>query len=232
MTVNHGEDFSNLLEFIKSETRYQLYRTKLNASDFGIPQERERIFIVGLRPDISCESFSSPTSATGPLYDQLPDKMPSKYALESVEGLPNQVIRVHQYPNGHKSQLSPSLMQSYGENFNYESFTELQAHYNIQIRPAALIWKILYKLWESGEQPTLSLDPCAHSHRRTGDGGKADVVGADRPPPAAHLYGCVKQRPFAKFRCPHTGKAAAQNTLLRLPNKRSGQRLRMGKAHH
>ena len=64
----------------------------------------------------------------------------------------------YQYPNGHKSQLSPSLMQSYGENFNYESFTELQAHYNIQLRPAALIWKILYKLWESGEQPILSLD--------------------------------------------------------------------------
>jgi DNA (cytosine-5)-methyltransferase 1 len=95
MTVNHGKDFSNLLEFIKSETGYQLYRTKLNASDFGIPQERERIFIVGFRPDISCESFSFPTRATGPLYDQLPNKMPSKYALESVEGLPNQVIRAH-----------------------------------------------------------------------------------------------------------------------------------------
>lgn len=68
-----------------------------------------------------------------------------------------QLLR-YQYPNGHKSQLSPSLMQSYGENFNYESFTELQAHYNIQLRPAALIWKILYKLSESGEQPILSLD--------------------------------------------------------------------------
>ena len=86
MTVNHGEDFSNLLEFIESETGYRLYRTKLNASDFGIPQERERIFIVGFRPDISCESFSFPTSATGPLHNQLPDKMPSKFALESVEG--------------------------------------------------------------------------------------------------------------------------------------------------
>ena len=95
MTVNHGEDFSNLLEFIENETGYQLYRTKLNASDFGIPQERERIFIVGFRPDISCETFSFPTSATGPLHEQLPNKMPSKYALENVEGLPNQVIRVH-----------------------------------------------------------------------------------------------------------------------------------------
>ena len=28
-----------------------------------------------------------------------------------------QLLR-YQYPNGHKSQLSPSLMQSYGENFN------------------------------------------------------------------------------------------------------------------
>ena len=95
MTVNHGEDFSNLLEFIENETGYQLYRAKLNASDFGIPQERERIFIVGFRPDISCEDFSFPTSATGPLHNQLPDKMPSKYALESVDGLPNQEIRVH-----------------------------------------------------------------------------------------------------------------------------------------
>jgi DNA (cytosine-5)-methyltransferase 1 len=95
MTVNHGEDFSNLLEFIEKETGYQLYRTKLNASDFGIPQERERIFIVGFRPDILCESFSFPISATGPLHDKIPKKMPSRYALEGIENLPNHVIRVH-----------------------------------------------------------------------------------------------------------------------------------------
>lgn len=77
--------------------------------------------------------------------------------LSYAELITLQLLR-YQYPNGHKSQLSPSLMQSCGDNFNYESFTELQAHYNIQIRPAALIWKILYQLWESGEQPILSLD--------------------------------------------------------------------------
>ena len=78
-------------------------------------------------------------------------------SLSYSELITLQLLR-YQYPNGHKSQLSPSLVQSYGDNFNYESFTELQAHYNIQIRPAALVWKILYKLWESGEQPILSLD--------------------------------------------------------------------------
>lgn len=95
MTLNRGKDFSNLIEFIETETGYQLFRTKLNASNFGIPQERERIFIVGFRPEITCESFSFPTGATGPLHDQLPVKVPCKYALENVEGLPNQVIRIH-----------------------------------------------------------------------------------------------------------------------------------------
>lgn len=95
MTVNHGKDFNNLLEFIKNETGYKIYKTKLNAADFGIPQTRERIFIVGFRPDISSDSFLFPKSATGPLNDRLPNKMPSKYALENVEGLPNQVVRVH-----------------------------------------------------------------------------------------------------------------------------------------
>lgn len=78
-------------------------------------------------------------------------------SLSYSELITLQLLR-YQYPNGHKSQLSPSLVKSYGENFNYESFTELQAHYNIQLRPAVLIWKILYKLWESGELPVLSLD--------------------------------------------------------------------------
>lgn len=79
------------------------------------------------------------------------------HSLTYSELITLQLLR-YQYPNGHKSQLSPSLMQSYGENFNFDSFTALQAHYNIQLRPAALVWKILYKLWESGEQPLLSLD--------------------------------------------------------------------------
>ena len=68
-----------------------------------------------------------------------------------------QLLR-YQYPNGHKSQLSPSLIKSYGANFNFESFTAFQTYHKIQLRPAVLIWKILYKLWECGEHPILSLD--------------------------------------------------------------------------
>ena len=64
----------------------------------------------------------------------------------------------YQYPNGHKSQLSQSLVDSFGDDFRFESFTELQAYYNIQIRPSALVWNILNLLWEKGEQPVLSIN--------------------------------------------------------------------------
>ncbi len=95
LTVNQGKDFANLLQFISETTGYQLYRTKLNAADFGIPQIRERIFVVGFRPDISSDSFRFPEKPSGAYYDQLPEKVPSKYALEAVDGLPNHEIRVH-----------------------------------------------------------------------------------------------------------------------------------------
>lgn len=95
LTVNKGEDFANLLQFISDTTGYKLYKTKLNAADFGIPQIRERIFIVGFRPDIDANSFRFPDKPSGAYHDQLPEKMPSKYALEAVDGLPNHEIRIH-----------------------------------------------------------------------------------------------------------------------------------------
>lgn len=68
-----------------------------------------------------------------------------------------QILR-YQYPNGHKSQLSPSLVQSFGEGFAFETFTELQASCNILIRPAVLVWQVLNQLWENGHTAVLSLD--------------------------------------------------------------------------
>lgn len=95
LTVNHGKDFENLMGYIEDITGYKLFKTKLNAADFSIPQFRERIFVVGFRPDICSDTFTFPTKATGILENELPDKMPSKFALEDVDGLANQEIRVH-----------------------------------------------------------------------------------------------------------------------------------------
>lgn len=61
-----------------------------------------------------------------------------------------QVLR-YQYPNGHKSQLSQSLIDSYGKGFTFENYTEMQDELGIQIRPAVLVWQALFSLWQHGE---------------------------------------------------------------------------------
>lgn len=68
-----------------------------------------------------------------------------------------QVLR-YQYPNGHKSQLSPSLVQSFREEFSFETFTELQTACNILLRPAVLVWQVLNRLWEKGQPAFLTID--------------------------------------------------------------------------
>jgi len=97
LTLNGGKDWLELLEYFKKETGYSLFTSRLNAADFGIPQIRKRIFIIGFRSKKA--KFSFPDS----LYDN-PEKksnsgkpfwLPARYALESVNGLPNQRIRPH-----------------------------------------------------------------------------------------------------------------------------------------
>jgi hypothetical protein len=68
-----------------------------------------------------------------------------------------QVMR-YQYPNGRKSQLSPSLTDGFGDNFHFASFTELQAYHNILVHPAAIVWCVLYSLWKKNEMAVLSID--------------------------------------------------------------------------
>ena len=68
-----------------------------------------------------------------------------------------QVMR-YQYPNGHKSQLSPSLAESYGGSVPFSTYTEMQAYHKILIRPAVLVWQILFSLWQQNEHAVLTLD--------------------------------------------------------------------------
>lgn len=68
-----------------------------------------------------------------------------------------QVLR-YQYPNGHKSQLSPSLTESYGGSVPFTTYTEMQASHQILFRPAVLVWQILYSLWQANERAIITLD--------------------------------------------------------------------------
>lgn len=77
--------------------------------------------------------------------------------LSYEEAFSLQVMR-YQYPNGHKSQLSPSLKESYGPSFCFGSYTELQASLGICLRPAVVVWMVLSSLWEMNERPVVSIN--------------------------------------------------------------------------
>lgn len=98
LTLNQGNDW-NLLRSKFEATGYTLYEKVLNAADFGIPQTRRRLFVVGFREALKFE-FPTPTHrnpAKNPnlLEYTLPEWLPAKLALENVSDLPNHDIRPH-----------------------------------------------------------------------------------------------------------------------------------------
>lgn len=98
MSVNKGEDWKKLLSYAKDITGYHLHVAKLNAAWFGIPQQRERVIVVGFREKVTfqfpLDKFPSGIGAREFLKDGcIPS--PSRWALEDVDGLPNHIIRPH-----------------------------------------------------------------------------------------------------------------------------------------
>lgn len=66
---------------------YKVFDKVLNSKDFGVPQNRERIYIVAFRNDIDCSGFKfpEPTDDTKRIRDILdPAPIPSKYYISDV----------------------------------------------------------------------------------------------------------------------------------------------------
>ena len=96
LTVNKGDDWQQLLAFAKSVTGYTLHWETMDAVKFGVPQFRERVFVVGFEEP---KSFEFPKFPTGPGAQALVKSgklaTPSSWALEDVDGLQNHRIRPH-----------------------------------------------------------------------------------------------------------------------------------------
>ena len=60
-THDNGRTWKIIQSVFKNDLRYRIAEPKvLNASDYGIPQSRRRLFVVGIREDIDCSPFVYP----------------------------------------------------------------------------------------------------------------------------------------------------------------------------
>lgn len=98
LTLNKGEDWERLYNHFQVETGYDIYTDILNAADYGVPQIRKRVFVVGFRQSTEFK-FPQPlyrdSSSLDLLSQHLPEWIRAKFALENVDGLPNHDIRIH-----------------------------------------------------------------------------------------------------------------------------------------
>lgn len=83
---DRGRTFKVICETLK-ELGYQVHSKLLNSKDFGVPQNRERIYIVGFRNDLDSSSFEfpEPTDSSKTLADILEENpVSAKYYLSDV----------------------------------------------------------------------------------------------------------------------------------------------------
>lgn len=118
LSSKKGEDFKIICASFE-EVGYRLYWRVLNAADYGVPQLRERVFLVGIRKDIDV-AFRFPMPTHGP--DSL-DKTHYTTAYEAIKDIydENEVVPPYGGKYGH---LLPDIPP--GENYRF--YTEEMGH--------------------------------------------------------------------------------------------------------
>ncbi len=78
MSHNKGKTISTILDILRSELNYFVPQPQIiNAKNFGVPQNRERVFIISFRKDLGVNSFEYPTpSLSTPKFIDIKEKDP------------------------------------------------------------------------------------------------------------------------------------------------------------
>lgn len=81
--TNHdkGKTFKIMLDILENKLKYKVYYKVLNAKDFGVPQNRERIIIVGFKNHDVDFKFPEPTSQKVKVGDILEKDVDEKYTI-------------------------------------------------------------------------------------------------------------------------------------------------------
>ena len=79
LSIDKGETFKNFVQSFK-DLGYTVYHQVLNTKDYGVPQNRERIYIVGFKDEVEFE-FAPKQELKLKLKDMLEDDIDKKYLL-------------------------------------------------------------------------------------------------------------------------------------------------------
>ena len=79
LSCKHSEAVNNIIELFK-ESGYDLHINVVNAKDYGVAQERKRVFYIGFRKDINVD-FQFPTGSTS--FDE--DKITIRDVIQDLQ---------------------------------------------------------------------------------------------------------------------------------------------------
>ncbi len=114
--TNHdkGKTLKTILRVLREDLGYYVPEPKiLNAKDFGVPQNRERIFIVGFRRDLGIDSFKYPKpTKQHAVFEDIKEKtaVSVKYYLSTqyIKTLKNHKARHESKGNGFGYEIIPN----------------------------------------------------------------------------------------------------------------------------
>lgn len=132
-----------LLDFIKGFENYKVYYKVVDAFDYGVPQNRERLFVVGIRKDLDKE-FSFPQS-----------KKYIKNTIDVIKNINNHEIYEGSFSSRYKSR---NRVRKWG----MPSFTIQASQRHIPLHPNCSMSKIEKDVFEFDIPPRrLSIQECA-----------------------------------------------------------------------